>query len=92
MSVYVDTLIIWPGAKPPFHKGSCHMTADSLEELHEMADKIGMKRAWFQNHQKMDHYDLTPKRRILAISFGAIEESCTDGARRRRAMRVKEKL
>lgn len=87
MSVYVDTLLIYPGAKRPFDKGSCHMTADTLEELHEMATKIGMKREWFQDHPRMAHYDLTPQRRAKAIKFGAIEETCTDGARRRRAMR-----
>lgn len=42
--VYVDDLITC-GKKGAW----CHMVADSLEELHEMADKIGLKREWFQD-------------------------------------------
>lgn len=48
------------------------MFADSLEELHEFAEKIGMKKAWFQD-KKLPHYDLTAKRRQLALSLGAVE-------------------
>jgi hypothetical protein len=48
------------------------MFADSEEELHEFANKIGMKSEWFQN-KKLPHYDLTVKRRQLALSLGAIE-------------------
>ena len=38
MSVYVDTTMDY-GPKGNW----CHMIADSLEELHEMADAIGLK-------------------------------------------------
>jgi len=48
------------------------MFADSEEELHEFAKTIGMKREWFQS-KKLPHYDLTIKRRQLAVSMGAIE-------------------
>lgn len=49
------------------------MYADTLDELHEMAERIGMRRAWFQDNLKLPHYDLVPKRRALAVKFGAIE-------------------
>lgn len=70
MSVYVDK------ARHPF-KGyiMCHMTADSLTELHEMADKLKVKRAYFQAPPKASfpHYDIPEARRALAISYGARE-------------------
>lgn len=50
----------------------CHMMADTLEELHDMADKIGMERRWFQN-QRVPHYDIRTGLRCLAIRHGAIE-------------------
>jgi len=49
-----------------------HMLADSLEELHTMADRVGLKRKWFQNH-KTPHYDLCQAKRALAIQLGAVE-------------------
>jgi hypothetical protein len=56
-------------------KRSCHMYADSLEELHAMALSIGMKRAWFQDKEKLPHYDLVPSRRKQAVNAGAIEHT-----------------
>lgn len=48
----------------------CHLVSDSsFEELHTFAEKLGLKRAWFQG----DHYDLTPGKRRLAVNYGAIE-------------------
>lgn len=47
-----------------------HMLADSIEELHAMADRVGLKREWFQSHST-PHYDLCQTKRALAIKFGA---------------------
>lgn len=71
MAVYVDMLIDYGWKLGP----SCHLLADTEEELHEMAKKIGMKREWFQISSKhqMPHYDLVKSRRDKAIKFGAIE-------------------
>ena len=70
MAIYVDS------ARHPF-KGHimCHMTADSLYELHEMAIHVRMKRDWFQTPPKASfpHYDIPERRRELAIRYGAIE-------------------
>ncbi|RYG42614.1 DUF4031 domain-containing protein [bacterium] len=70
MAVYVDKLF----EARPIHGQTlwCHMTADTLEELHAMAERLGMKREWFQD-KRTPHYDLPPSRRILAIELGAVE-------------------
>jgi len=47
----------------------CHLFADSTDELHAFAERIGLLRNWFQG----DHYDLTPKRRAVAVAAGALE-------------------
>ncbi len=74
MAVYVDDLNKWTD-RGLFAKGSCHMTADSLDELHAFAAHIGLRRAWFQRHVIAPHYDLTPKRRQAAVNAGAVELS-----------------
>lgn len=67
MAVYVDKSI-YP------YRGMimCHMLADSVEELHQMADTIGIKRKWFQKTET-PHYDICKTKRRLAIQYGAIE-------------------
>ena len=66
MAVYVDDVFI-----PYGRMKMCHMIADTEEELHAMADKIGLKRAWFQEG-KRPHYDVGKGKRTEAISHGAI--------------------
>jgi hypothetical protein len=50
----------------------CHMVADSLDELHAMAEAIGMSRAWFQE-RSFPHYDVCLMRRAAALELGAQE-------------------
>ena len=54
---------------------NCHMTTNGdVEELHVFAEKIGMKKKWFQiSRSGIPHYDLTESRRKKAIELGAIE-------------------
>lgn len=54
------------------NKPSCHMYADTLEELHALAKKIGLRREWFQNHTMLPHYDLTEGKRLQALRAGAV--------------------
>ncbi len=69
MPVYVDTAE-WPFRGQLY----CHVMADELDQLHAMADKIGLKRSWFQNKRgSTPHYDLAPSKRALAVANGAVE-------------------
>lgn len=52
----------------------CHMMSKDLNALHEMADKIGVARKWFQNKPGgTPHYDICKSKRALAIRYGAVE-------------------
>ncbi len=70
MAVYVDDM-----AAPYGRLILCHMLADTDDELHAMADKIGVHRKWHQKPPKAStsHYDISKGKRRLAVSFGAIE-------------------
>ena len=50
----------------------CHMFTDSIDELHIMADKLHLKRSWFQD-KSIAHYDICLSVRDKAKRFGAIE-------------------
>jgi len=96
MSVYVDKLTRYPIPKEAQaarvakrNDGQwCHMWADTLDELHVMAAKLGLKQTWFQNHSKLPHYDLTPGKRYIALAAGAIEKSLIDHFRELRSIRT----
>jgi len=48
-----------------------HLLADSLDELHAMADRIGLKRRWFQGHGT-PHYDICQQYRQRAVECGVV--------------------
>ncbi len=82
MTVYVDKLRSYPQKATSgsrfFGNGkqSCHLATDGeLEELHQFAVSIGLKREWFQDHRRVPHYDLTPNKRQRALAKGAQEAS-----------------
>jgi len=68
MAVYVDDAV-WPWRGQLW----CHLLADSLDELHQFAQSIGLKKEWFQGHTKYPHYDMNENRRKIAVKKGAIE-------------------
>lgn len=80
--VYVDEVRRWPTTIRCLAGGSCHLTADTLDELHAVAAAIGMRRAWFQAG-RIPHYDLTPSRREAALAAGAVFVPAKEQARRR---------
>lgn len=63
-----------------------HLEADTLEELHEFAGRLGLRRSWFQD-RSIPHYDISKSMREKAIRMGAIVEDCfaEDEDERRRA-------
>lgn len=73
MPVYVDDMYKYPMGRFGRMKMS-HMIADTNEELHDMAKKIGVARRWCQKEnlgKGYIHYDIAMNKRELAISFGA---------------------
>ena len=49
-----------------------HLMADTSDELHEFAARLGMRRAWVQHPGKpLEHYDLTEPKRQMALRLGA---------------------
>lgn len=70
-----------------------HMWADTAEELHSMADRIGIARKWFQtpdgpNRASFPHYDICQKKRDRAIEAGAHIMQRREGSDCRRAIRA----
>jgi hypothetical protein len=68
MAVYVDDM------NAPFGgMRMCHMIADFDEELHMMADRIGVQRKWWQRPPEHDsHYDIAASKVALAVKAGAV--------------------
>jgi len=68
MAVYIDAEgIRWR------NRLWCHLVADSLNELHDFARRIGLKRQWFQDRGFYPHYDVTIAIREKALRFGAVD-------------------
>jgi hypothetical protein len=68
MAVFVDDM--WRYAMGTYRgMKMSHLIADTDEELHTMAKRIGMKKRWFQG----DHYDVSLTMRAKAVKLGAIE-------------------
>ncbi|MFE9328833.1 DUF4031 domain-containing protein [Nocardia sp. NPDC052278] len=80
MSVYVDDAAIRATVGRHNSRWS-HLFADTREELHEFATRLGLRRAWFQEGPsyakpgspaaEMWHYDVTASKRAQAIRMGA---------------------
>ena len=82
MTVYVDNFRS-PAAVGHIKARWSHLTADTVEELHEFAARLGQRREWFQDRCKhakcptLDgacvhfHYDVVDRKRTSAIAMGA---------------------
>ena len=90
MTVYVDD---WRqrATVGPVDGVWSHMGGDNEEELHALAERLGLRRAWYQRHRRhraLDHYDVTEPLREEAIALGAVPVTWRQmgkliGARRR---------
>jgi hypothetical protein len=77
VACYVDTVRSYPSAGLRF-SDYCHLLADSRDELHAMADQLGIPRRFFQDHPWRWHHDLPAHLRPLAIEYGALEVTMHD--------------
>jgi hypothetical protein len=69
VTVYVDNARI-----PYRNMRMSHLFADTEEELHEFAERLGLKREWFQPRagRKSHHYDVSDSKREQAFALGAV--------------------
>lgn len=66
MTVYVDDAVhLWRGRR------WAHLMADTLDELHAMAERLEIPRRAFQNKTSGAHYDVPAELRERAIALGA---------------------
>lgn len=82
MAVYVDDADIPAEVRngSRIHRSRwSHLTADTQDELHEFAARLGLRREWFQPGRPIDgqpspfwHYDVTSPKRAQALALGAI--------------------
>jgi hypothetical protein len=89
VSVYVDDGFCGPDGSWGKWTGGGHMQADTEEELHTFAARLGLKRAWFQAGSRPEaaHYDLTAGKRQQALALGAVAETWREASRRRHGQR-----
>ena len=78
MAVYVDDM-----RAPYGGMIMCHMLADTDEELHAMAGRIGVTQRWHHG----DHYDICLAKRALAVQGGAIQITKREAVEVRRRLR-----
>ena len=89
MTVYVDNARI-PARVGRHNTTWSHLFADTQEELHAFATRLGLQRSWFQDPTRVGkpikarpgsraaenwHYDVTESKRRQAVSMGAVQVS-----------------
>jgi len=73
MTIYVDLPIFKKSATG--RKSYAHMTADSLDELHQFAKDNGVKAHFFHRGSMYPHYDVTSEQVPGLITAGAVQIS-----------------
>ncbi len=96
MTVYVDDMQR-PAKVGRIDAVWSHLLADTDDELHRFAMRLGLKKAWFQKPgTPIAHYDVTEPKRQQAIQLGAVQigymsTASTDLIRRRREALLTER-
>jgi hypothetical protein len=71
MTVYVDDSRI-PARVGRLSARWSHLLADTPQELHAFAARLGLRREWFQDKPNgLWHYDVTESKRLQVIRLGA---------------------
>jgi Protein of unknown function (DUF4031) len=95
MAVYVDPLVDWGAiarARGLRHTVWCHLTADTPDELHAFARRLGLRRSWFQHPDDTRwHYDITAPKREAALRMGALDLTRAEMGRVFLARRIQSK-
>lgn len=88
MTVYVDDYRV-PASVGRLSGRWSHLFAgpdDDIAELHAFAERIGLRRSWFQaKGWPRDHYDVTESKRQEAIRAGAVPVTWREGGEMRAA-------
>jgi hypothetical protein len=79
VTAYVDDARIpWRG------RTWSHLVAETAEELHLAAERLGLRREWAQDKGRLLHYDLPEHLRARALELGLAEPiSCRELVERR---------
>lgn len=81
MAVYIDDAVFaWRGQR------WAHLMADTLDELHDFAQQLGIPRRAFQDKPSGAHYDVPAPLREEALALGAIALSRHHDRQRLRAV------
>lgn len=93
MTVYMDQLKPQGMKLYGKHVESCHLMADSVQELQEFARRIFLKDNWLQaRHGQTPHYDITRSKRLLALEAGAVDATDNDFLRLVHHYRIQDGL
>lgn len=85
MTVYVDPLhdfrkVLSKTVIAKYGPVWANLSSDTsdLEDLHALADKIGLQRSWFKYDNPLQCYFVTPEMRQRAVDNGAVEVTTTE--------------
>jgi hypothetical protein len=104
MTVFVDNVRIKASVGRYRDRRWCHLLTDdpTHEELHALAERIGLRRSWFQAPGRdvagpadawwHGHYDVTEAKRREAVAAGAVEIHALDWGRMVALFRAADEL